>query len=153
MQMIKRSEAGMAALEAALVLPLLLLVVFAIVELGLGFARLQIVQNAAREGARAAVLFRPTCSESIVKGAATTAVQRFSNTLGMGTLPAPTVTPSGTVPAGQDPFCAAPFIRVEVIFRHEIPLTGGFMSFFTGGPLFLPLPGRSTAATQPTRTP
>ncbi len=147
MKMMRRSESGMAILETAIVLPVLLLVVFAIVELGLAFARLQVVQNAAREGARAAVLFRTDCTPTKVTTAVNQAVGAFSNTLGMGTLPTPAI----QLPAGGT-LCNAPVIRVNVTFRHQIPLTGGLASLFTGGPLFLDLPGTSTAAMQPTRT-
>lgn len=148
MKVNRRSEAGLATLETALVLPLLLLVVFAIVELGLGFARLQVVQNAAREGARAAVLFRAPCEIGRVESDVRAAVNAFSGTLGMGTLPAPTF----MFPQGGNA-CTAPIITVNVSFRHQIPLTGGFASFFTGGPVFINLPGSSTAATQPTTRP
>ena len=144
MKLNRRSEAGLATLETALVLPLLLLVVFAILELGLGFARLQVVQNAAREGARAASLFRATCNPTTVVTKTNEAVNAFSNTLGMGTLPNPTL----TFPQGGNA-CTAPFITVTLTFRHQIPLTGGFSSFFGGGPVFIDLRGTSTAATQP----
>ena len=51
-----RSERGSQLIEFALVLPLLLLVVLGIMDFGLLFQRYEAVTNAAREGARIAVL-------------------------------------------------------------------------------------------------
>ena len=51
-----RSEEGAQLVEFALVLPLLLLVVLGIAEFGFMFQRYEVVTNAAREGARMAVL-------------------------------------------------------------------------------------------------
>lgn len=51
-----RSEKGAQLVEFALVLPLLLLVVLAIADFGFMFQRFEVVTNAAREGARIAVL-------------------------------------------------------------------------------------------------
>jgi hypothetical protein len=50
------SENGSQLVEFALVLPLLLLVVLAIADFGFIFMRFEVVTNAAREGARVAVL-------------------------------------------------------------------------------------------------
>lgn len=51
-----RSDDGAQLVEFALVLPLLLLVVLAIAEFGFIFQRYEVITNAAREGARMAVL-------------------------------------------------------------------------------------------------
>ena len=51
-----RSEEGAQLVEFALVLPMLLLVVLGIAEFGFIFQRYEVVTNAAREGARIAVL-------------------------------------------------------------------------------------------------
>lgn len=51
-----RSEEGAQLVEFALVLPLLLLVVLGIAEFGFMFQRYEVLTNAAREGARIAVL-------------------------------------------------------------------------------------------------
>ena len=52
----RRSERGAELIELALVLPILLLVFAAIVDFALMFQRFLVVSNAAREGARIAVL-------------------------------------------------------------------------------------------------
>jgi Flp pilus assembly protein TadG len=51
-----RSNEGAQLVEFALVLPLLLLIVLAIAEFGFVFQRYEVITNAAREGARMAVL-------------------------------------------------------------------------------------------------
>jgi len=51
-----RSERGAALLETALTLPLLLLITIGIVEFGRAYQTWQVLTNAAREGARVAVL-------------------------------------------------------------------------------------------------
>jgi Flp pilus assembly protein TadG len=51
-----RDRGGQALAEFVLVVPILLLLVFGIVEFGLAFRTHQIVTNTAREGARVAVL-------------------------------------------------------------------------------------------------
>jgi len=49
-------DAGAELVEFALVLPMLLVIVFGIAEFGLIFQRNQVITNAAREGARMAIL-------------------------------------------------------------------------------------------------
>lgn len=51
-----RSDRGAALVEFALTLPLLLVVIAGIVDFGFAFQRYEVVTNAAREGARMAVL-------------------------------------------------------------------------------------------------
>src|SRR5215831_8178385 len=51
-----RSQRGAELIEFALVLPLLLLLVLGIVDFGFLFQRMEVITNAAREGARIAVL-------------------------------------------------------------------------------------------------
>ena len=50
------NDRGQAVIEMALTLPLLLLVVFGIIDFGFMFQRYEVVTNAAREGARLGVL-------------------------------------------------------------------------------------------------
>ena len=52
----RQGERGQAIIELALTLPLLLLVVLGVFDFGLMFQRFEVVTNAAREGARVAVL-------------------------------------------------------------------------------------------------
>jgi Flp pilus assembly protein TadG len=73
-----RSEKGAALLEAAMTIPLLLLVAIGTLEFGRAYQTWQVLTNAAREGARMAVL--PNQTQSAV-------VQRVRNYMQAGQLP------------------------------------------------------------------
>jgi Flp pilus assembly protein TadG len=55
-----RSKRGQALIEFAFILPFLLVIVGGIVDFGLAFFVGQVIENAAREGARAGAVARPT---------------------------------------------------------------------------------------------
>jgi len=55
-----RNKRGQALIEFAFILPFLLVIVGGIVDFGLAFFVGQVIQNAAREGARAGAVVRPT---------------------------------------------------------------------------------------------
>jgi Flp pilus assembly protein TadG len=59
MKMIK-CQKGAAAVEFAIVAPLLFIILFGIIEFGLLFFDKAIITNASREGARYGILFNPT---------------------------------------------------------------------------------------------
>jgi len=63
MHMVK-NERGQALLETAMTLPLLLLVSVSIFEFGRAYQTWQVLTNAAREGARVAVLPNATVSDA-----------------------------------------------------------------------------------------
>jgi len=58
-----RGQSGQSLLEAALTLPLILLIAVGILEFGRAFQTWQVVTNAAREGARVAILPASTTSD------------------------------------------------------------------------------------------
>ena len=95
-----RSEEGAQLIEFALVLPLLLFVVLGIAEFGFMFQRYEVVTNAAREGARMAVL--PGYGTADVQARVATYVS------------------SGRVPTTTSP--ANPVVVVENV---SIPVSGG----------------------------
>ena len=66
----KSSPNGQSVVEFALVLPLSLLVILAIVVFGLAFSRMEAVENAASEGARAAQRWVPGGSETCIQAVA-----------------------------------------------------------------------------------
>jgi Flp pilus assembly protein TadG len=64
----RKRTLGMAMVEMIFVLPLLILLVFAIAEFGLMFSRWLTLSNAVREGARAGVAWRgPSCDKTTVE--------------------------------------------------------------------------------------
>ncbi len=58
----RRLQAGTSVVEMAIVLPLLLLLVFAIGDFGIAYTRWNSLTNAVREGARMGVVFRSPCT-------------------------------------------------------------------------------------------
>jgi Flp pilus assembly protein TadG len=70
---LRRDQRGTALIEMAFTLPLLLLISIGIIEFGRAFQTWQIVTNAAREGARVAVL--PGYSDSMVTSRVQTYIQ------------------------------------------------------------------------------
>lgn len=107
-----RSEKGAQLVEFALVLPLLLLVVLGIAEFGFMFQRYEVLTNAAREGARIAVL--PGYSDADVQA-------RVGNYLTAGRVPTtgsnPAVvvsTTAATLPGGT----TVPLKRVTVTYTY-----------------------------------
>jgi len=101
----------MAMVEAVIVLPILLMLFFAIVEFGIAFGRMQVLSNAAREGARRAVVFRDpgTCNAGTVTAEVDAAVVNYASSMGM------TVTPGNVVVTGA---CAAGPATVTVTYAN-----------------------------------
>jgi Flp pilus assembly protein TadG len=73
----------MATVETVIVLPVLLLVLFAMTEFSVVFARWQTVSNAAREGARTAIVFRAPCVVADVESEVRQRVRDYASTAGI----------------------------------------------------------------------
>jgi Flp pilus assembly protein TadG len=122
-----RSEQGAALLEAAMTIPLLLLVAIGTLEFGRAYQTWQVLTNAAREGARMAVL--PNQTQSAV-------VQRVRNYMQAGQLPrystaSVTVNSSATITVNGAPVQASQvtvdypfnFIVLQPVARLVTPST------------------------------
>jgi Flp pilus assembly protein TadG len=108
-----RDERGVALIETALTLPLLLLITVGLIEFGRAYQHWQVLTNAAREGARVAVL------PGVTDAAVSDRVQAYMTA---GHLSAPeaaeiTVTRDNPLPAGSG--AAATASRVEVRYPFE----------------------------------
>lgn len=79
----RRAQAGTTIVEATIVFPLMLLLVFAIGEFGISFTRWNSLTNAVREGARAGVVFRSPCDAGPVTTLVETTVSNFANSSGI----------------------------------------------------------------------
>lgn len=95
-----RDDRGMAMVEMVIILPLLLMMLFAIAEFGVIFGRWQTLTNAAREGAREAVVFRSPCDATTVENEVTTTVQNYASSAGI-TLAAGDVSVTGACGAAN----------------------------------------------------
>ncbi len=69
--------------EMVIVLPLLLMTLFAVIEFGVVFGRWQTVTNAAREGARKAVVFRTNCVAGDVETEVKNTVKNYASGIGI----------------------------------------------------------------------
>lgn len=120
-----RSDEGAQLVEFALVLPLLLLVVLGIAEFGFIFQRYEVLTNAAREGARMAVLPGYTNADVQARVGAYITAGRVPTT---GTNPLIQVT-DVTVPVtgGRPPINAK---RVTVSYTHSYMFISGIGAWF-----------------------
>jgi len=136
-----KSERGAELIEFALVFPLLLLVVVGIVDFGFLFQRMEVVTNAAREGARIAVL--PGYSQADVRARACNYVQTGGIQL-TGTCPTPSnltvnVNMAYSIPMGGGATMTGK--RVEVVYTHQFLFLGPIMGLFGGSFTNTPLRG------------
>lgn len=134
-----RSQAGAELVEFALVLPILLLIFGGIVDFGLLLQRQQVVTNAAREGARLAVL--PGYSQADVEARVTQFVREGINN--DTAAPATTLTLVTLTPGTGPPFEAA---RVHVTLADRFLILGPIVSLAGGTGAF------GTVALQATTT-
>lgn len=79
----RRGEAGTSIIEATIVLPLMILLVFATAEFGISFTRWNSLTNAVREGARTGVVFRSPCDAGPVETLIETTVANFADSSGI----------------------------------------------------------------------
>lgn len=125
-----KSERGAELIEFALVFPLLLFVVLGIVDFGFLFQRMEVVTNAAREGARIAVL--PGYSTADVRARVCSYVQGggvpMTNAQCAST--ANINVTNTTITAGASSISAK---QVTVSFPHQYLFIGGFASWIGGG--------------------
>lgn len=131
----RRRQCGIAALELALALPVLLAVVLGIIFYGLVFVIQQALTMAAMEGSRAALQFQPTLSARVSAAEATV----------RGALPSfiSSRMASGDVAATSAP-CTAPAGFECVTVQLRFNLTGGATPFLPNI-VFVPLPAQLQA--------
>jgi Flp pilus assembly protein TadG len=122
-----RSARGAELVEFALILPLLLFVMLGLVDFGFMFQRFEVVTNAAREGARIAVL--PGYATADVLGR----VQSYLTTGGVAaTVGNTTVAVTDvTIPTGG-PGPALPAKRVQVTYASPYLFLGPIAGWFGG---------------------
>jgi Flp pilus assembly protein TadG len=124
-------ERGAAAVEFAIVLPVLVLLVFGIIQFSIYFNRLQGLQAAAREGARVAALPQSTQSDVTAKVKAA-----LADVLPSGTSPTISVTPSTSNPCDLQPVGTSVTVTVKVSSNLDIPLWGSQSVTQTGTGVF-----------------
>jgi hypothetical protein len=129
-----RSDRGAELIEFALVLPLLLFIIMGLVDFGFMFQRFEVVTNAAREGARMAVL------PGYVTADVTARVQTYVSTGGLATTatnPSVTVTNVVIPTGGGGPVMQGKQVVVTYASPYLFlgPLAGWFGGTFTSANL------------------
>lgn len=119
MKLKRDRQEGIAMVEMAIVLPVLLLILFAIAEFGIAFAKFQVITNASSAAARAAALFRSGCTLETMQAAARNATDQFAGRLG---LTADQLDPQIT---GS---CSSETIKVTVSVDQPFPIIGALGS-------------------------
>jgi Flp pilus assembly protein TadG len=120
-----RCERGAELIEFALTLPILLLVVLGIIEFGFVFREYEVVTNAAREGARIAVLPTYTLADAEDR------VDTYLTASGLDPADATVRTVLATDPAIVLPSGACLQTYTTTLwYPHEITFLGGIMGYF-----------------------
>ena len=96
MKRFRARDDGAAAVEFALVLPVLVVLVFAILQFGFAFAQVLALNSAARQGARLGVTRGSTCAE--VRTATTSAADSIGGVTGLAVVMTTSGTLCGTKP-------------------------------------------------------
>jgi hypothetical protein len=120
-------DSGAELIEFALVLPLMLLIVLGIIDFGMLFQRYEVVTNAAREGARVAVL--PGYADADVQA-------RVNQYLTAGGLTGPHDPPvvAHPAPVVVGAYCFG-VTTVTVTYPQTFSFVGGVAAYFGGGGL------------------
>ena len=117
------SERGAELIEFALIFPTLLLVMLGIIDFGFLFQRYEVVTNAAREGARVAIL--PGYSNADVQAR----VSQYLTAGGLTGASIVTVGPSTAVPVGSQCITLRP---VTVAYDHDFMFLGPIVGLMGG---------------------
>ena len=122
----KKMMCGTAMVEFALILPLLLVLVFGIVEFSIALYDKAVITNASREAARAGVIYRATAlTNAQIAAVATNASQAHLITLGGSAAPQVTVSKPTGGTAGNP-------LTVTVTYQYTGLLLGNMLSVMTG---------------------
>jgi hypothetical protein len=116
-------EKGAELIEFALVFPLLLLLLFGIIDFGLLFQRYETVTNAAREGARVAVL--PGYAQADVEAR----VKQYLNAAGLTATPSLAYTAPQALNVGG---ACVTITGITVGYPHQYLLIGKIIGLFGG---------------------
>jgi hypothetical protein len=142
------SERGAELIEFALVFPLLLLLMLGIVDFGFLFQRMAVITNAAREGARIAVLPGYATADVTARVRAYVATGGVPTAAGNPSVVVNNVT-INTSPGGP----TLPGKRVEVTYTHDYVFVGPMLGWFGGSLTSVPVRGvavmRDEAANPP----
>ncbi len=119
-----RRSRGMAMVEFVLILPALLVILFGILEFGVLFFQWQTLSNAAREGARDAIVFRKDCDSAALQTIIEQTVIDYADAANI------TVAPGDISISG---LCTGTGLPAQVQVSHDFTfhVLPGFLASFT----------------------
>ncbi len=121
-----KDQKGVAAVEFALVLPILVVLAFGIIEFSLALYDKAVITNASREGARAGIVFSvPPVTDAQIGDVVTTYCQNRMISLGSPNSVTTQVSGGGGT-AGEA-------LTVQVDYQYTFLLLPGFISSLTSG--------------------
>lgn len=125
-------EQGAAMVELAIILPLLLVVLFAVMELGFILYDKALITNASREGARAGIVYRANVTTGEYQPYTAAEIQGVVNAyLNHGNNLIPPAQPAITMPGGVCTGTAFP-LRVRVVSSYAFFLLPNLVTSITG---------------------
>ncbi len=127
---ILKEQTGAAALEFAIMLPILLLIVFGIIEFSLIMFDQAMITNASREGARAGIAFNSNPDEDSLTGEEIAAVVR--NYLGERLINLGGISGASIVTTGAQGTEGSP-LTVTVDYQYGFLILPSFANSLTGG--------------------
>jgi Flp pilus assembly protein TadG len=124
-----KDQKGAAAVEFAIVLPLLMMMLFGIIEFSIAFYDKAMITNASREGARSGIVLKAGSREDAVEDAEIESViNDFLTdkliTLGASNVPAVAIT--------RDGFSTGDSLTVTVTYIYDYYVIPGFVAGITG---------------------
>jgi len=120
-----KSQRGIAAVEFALVLPILVLLAFGIIEFSLALYDKAVITNASREAARSGIVYRvPPVTDAEIADVVDNYCQSRLVTFGSSTQPASTVVRAGNEPGSE--------LRVRVQYPYTFLVLPNFVTQLTG---------------------
>ena len=143
---LRRCQSGAEFVEMALAFPLLMLVVLGIFDFGMLFQQYEVITNAAREGARIAILPPPYSASTD----ASARVRQYVDASFLGNFDAD----GGAVIVGSPQTVPMPggacltTIDVTVTYPHQFTFVGGIARYFGGSWGTATLRARSTMRTE-----
>ncbi len=121
-----KSQKGAAAIEFAIVFPLLIVLIFGMIEFSIAFYDKAMITNASREGARRGILFSdPRANDDEIRAVVDNYCGSHLITFGVAAGPTTTIVRGGSDPGDS--------LTVRVTYRYDFLILPGFLTDLTGG--------------------
>ncbi len=126
MRLKSKSQSGASAVEFAIVLPILILLIFGIIEFSVALYDKAMITNASREGARAGIVFRvPPVTDEEITNVVNTYLGNSLITFGSPVAANTTVTRMGINPGDE--------LKVAVNYTYTFLIIPSFVTSLSGG--------------------